>query len=113
MTDPLTEQMDEVEEEQEKGGHQEDPDDPFDVDVEDFIESLDEEGQRTATVGIAVTPQLLHVWKELQKPKSEGGTDADVIQLVRDQMMNYANRNKDTVERAARRYKFEQQQKQS
>ena len=101
--DPLTDAMDDVEEEQQRedrtrrqGG----------FDVEGFLEELGE-GTKSETIGIAVTEEQRAVWKELRKPSSEGGTDVDLAQAFRDLIDKHANMNKTAAERAGRKLEID------
>lgn len=102
---PLNDAMDDVEDEQD---HEQRTRGNDGYDVEGFLDSL-AGGEKDKTIGIAVTEKQRRVWRELQKPADQGGTDTDLAQSVRNLIDKHAHRNEEATERAAKKYEIDKE----
>lgn len=74
-------------------------------DLEAFIEGLND-GQKTETIGIAVTPEMHAVWKEL---RGSDDVDVDVAESIRSHLENLAQRHSRATERAGRKLQIDRE----
>lgn len=74
-------------------------------DLEAFVEDLNN-GHKTETIGIAVTPEMHAVWKELRQSED---IDVDVAESIRNHLENLAQRHATATERAGRKLQIDRE----
>jgi predicted DsbA family dithiol-disulfide isomerase len=101
---PFSDAMDETEDEQ-----QEAADDAVALksgfDVETFLENL-ADGQKTETIGIAVSEEMHAVWRELRQDDT---VEIDVAESIRNHLENLAHRHPKAAERAGRKLEIDRE----
>lgn len=76
-----------------------------DFDLEEFVAGLNE-GQKTETIGVAVTEEMHAVWSELRKSDD---VDVDVAESIRNHLQNLAQRHSTAAERAGRKLQIDRE----
>ena len=108
--DPLTDAMDDIEEQQNKSEDTGATSAGADVDIEEFLSRVEADGRvMDETIGIAVSEEMNAIWRQLRKPSDEGGIDMDVTQSVRDHIEKLALRHEDASKRAIRKYEIDRE----
>lgn len=76
-----------------------------DFDLNEFIAGLNE-GEKTETIGVAVTKDMHTVWKEL---RSSDDVDIDLAESIRNHLENVAQRHAEATERAGRKRQIDKE----
>lgn len=95
---PFGEAMDEAEDSQAST-------DLGEFDLEEFIEGLND-GEKTETIGVAVSKDMHAVWKEL---RSSDDVDVDLAESIRNHLENVAQRHAGATERAGRKRQIDKE----
>jgi hypothetical protein len=96
---PFTDAMDEAD----STGEAESEPDGFDVDA--FIEGLND-GNKTETIGVAVTEDMHALWREL---RDDDDVDVDVAESIRNHLQNLAQRHPRAAEKAGRKRQIDRE----
>lgn len=96
---PMTDAMDEVEEQQDDQAVLDE------FDVNEFIAALNE-GPKTETIGVAVTEETHRLWKEL---RDSDDVDVDVAESIRSHLEDLAQRHPQAAERAGRKLQIDRE----
>jgi len=76
-----------------------------DFDLDEFLAALDD-GNKSETIGIAVSEELHAVWKELRQ---DDDVDVDVAESIRQHLINLAQRHEKATEKAGRKLQIDRE----
>lgn len=74
-------------------------------DVDEFVADLNN-GNKSETIGVAVTEDMHAVWKELRQADD---VDVDVAESIRNHLENLAQRHEQAAERAGRKLQIDRE----
>lgn len=74
-------------------------------DVDEFIDGL-QDGSKSETIGVAVSPEMHALWKEL---RDSDDVDVDVAESIRNHLTNLAQRHEKAAERAGRKLQIDRE----
>jgi hypothetical protein len=96
---PFTDAMDDAEDEASENQVS------SDFNVDEFIAGLND-GNKSETIGVAVTEDMHAVWKELRQADD---VDVDVAESIRNHLENLAQRHEQAAERAGRKLQIDRE----
>jgi hypothetical protein len=76
-----------------------------DFDIDEFVAGLND-GDKTETIGVAVSEDMHAVWKELRQADD---VDVDVAESIRNHLENLAQRHEQAAERAGRKLQIDRE----